>query len=90
MASLSFDDAARRYPDLAQQVLGKLAALLESAVDPRSVAWLTIVCHQDADQPLDEAACADLMASGSLPWRLGLSGRLAEHFSCACQGEARP
>ncbi|MDR3436811.1 hypothetical protein [Telmatospirillum sp.] len=84
MKSLSSDEAIRHYPHLARQVLAKLRGVQAVDVDPRSVTWHALDCHDDPDQPLDEAACADVMLTGNLPCRHGLCGSMAGHFACYC------
>jgi hypothetical protein len=84
MIALSFDEAVRRYPDLTNHVMHKMAVVRKAAVDPSAIRWHSIVCHDDPDQPLDEAACADVMRTGRLPCRNGLVGNLDGHFVCVC------
>ena len=83
MTPISYADALERYPDLVTVVLNKLAAQTRH-IDPAQVAWAEVNCHDEPDQPLDEAAAADLMLTGSLPCRLGVCGTLAGHYGCAC------
>jgi hypothetical protein len=89
MIALSFDEVANRYPDLAKQILSKLTAAQKTAVDPRAVQWHAVVCHDDPAQPLDEAACADVMLTGTLPCRQGLCGSFDGHFACFCEEDCQ-
>ncbi|HXP96037.1 MAG TPA: hypothetical protein VN809_04945 [Telmatospirillum sp.] len=89
MMTLSFDEVTKRYPHLAKLVLGKLEAAHKAVVDPMIVQWQAVVCHDDPEQPLDEAACADVMLTGTLPCRHGLCGSLVGHFACFCEEDCR-
>ena len=59
MLPVSFDQASYRHPELVRQALACFAGLPAG-----EIAWFLVECHDDPDQPLDEAACADVMERG--------------------------
>ncbi len=84
MTPLSFAEANGKYPDKVQRVLVKLTADHKTAIDPQTVDWFVMACHDDPDQPLNEASCADIMLTGSLVYHEGLYGRIDGQFACSC------
>lgn len=87
MTPISFEQARADFPDLVLTVINKLSAQVPN-LDPGAIAWASVVCHDDPDQPLDEGAIADLMLTGRIPCRFGLAGSLNGYYGCACQQQA--
>lgn len=85
MSPETYDQMCGRYPDLANRVLAQLVFAAGRQVDPHEVEWTLIECHDDFDQPLDEAGCADVMLLSELPCRHGVAGRCAGYFACFCE-----
>jgi hypothetical protein len=90
MKPLSPDEAVRQYPHLVKLVLDKLGQTQTGDVDPKVVTWHALACHDDPDQPLDEAACADIMLTGSMLCQNGLCGSIDGHFACYCDKGCEP
>ena len=80
MLPVSFDQASYRHPELVRQALACFAGLPAG-----EIAWFLVECHDDPDQPLDEAACADVMLTGTLPARFGVAAVAGEVFVCRCE-----
>lgn len=83
MTPVSFAEAQRQHPDLVDKVLEKLARSVRN-LDPAKISWSLVACHDEPDELLDEAAIADVMLTGRMPCRIGVSGRIAGHFACFC------
>lgn len=90
MTSMSYEEAVRHYPDLTEQILDRFAGHKEKTIDRLSVRWQTVVCHDDPEQPLEEADCADIMLTGTQRCRNGLRGDFGGHFACACDEGCQP
>jgi hypothetical protein len=84
MKPISFEEASDLHPQLVEQVVDKLSAARGDLL-PTDISWYLVECHDDPDEPLDEAACADLMLTGSLPAKRGVCGMVGEHFACFCE-----
>ena len=89
MKPVSLSEAIRRHPELVDQVLVKLSRNVEG-LTAGQVSWYLVECGDDPDQPLDEAACADVMLTGRIPVRHGVAGRVAGHFGCCCSVDYAP
>lgn len=81
MTPVAYDDIATRHPQAVGYVLGKLGQGRQP-VNPADVAWFLMECHDEPDEPLDEAAAADIMLTGTLPCCRGIAGRLGRRFAC--------
>lgn len=83
MLPVSFREVSRRSPQLVADVMARLDGV-KHGVSPGEISWFLVECHDDPEQPLDEAACADVMLTGRLPCRRGVCGILGAHYRCAC------
>ncbi len=89
MKPVSFSEAAGRHPELVRQVLAKLSRS-RRGLTANEVSWYLVECGDDPEQPLDEAACADVMLTGTVPVRHGVAGTVAGHFGCCCSVDYAP
>ena len=89
MIPISFAAAAAHYPQLVEQVVAKLGRTSQG-VTVQQVAWYLVDCQDDAEQPLDEGACADIMLTGRIPFRMGVCGYLGASFTCFCESDGKP
>jgi hypothetical protein len=89
MTPISFAAAAARYPQLVEQVVAKLGRT-KPGTTPQDVSWYLVDCQDDADQPLDEGVCADILLTGSIPFRVGVCGFVGNTFACFCEGDCKP
>lgn len=83
MTPISFQDVTDLYPHLVEQVIRKLGQNRKDR-HPTRIAWSLVTCHDDPEQPLNEAAAADLLRTGGLTGRHGVCGRIGRHFACYC------
>lgn len=85
MPAVSCSEVFASMPHLAEKVLAKLVAVSEGRIDPEDIEWVLVECHDEVDQPLDEAACADVLLTCSLPSHRGVAGRFGDHYACFCE-----
>jgi hypothetical protein len=89
MTPVSFAKVADLYPHLVKQVIDKIGQNYKG-LSPKEIAWHLVTCHDDPEQPMDEAVAADLLLTGCLRCRNGVCGKIGQHYACYCDEGCEP